>query len=71
MIHLWDEFKFFLLSPRYDPLHSDKGEAGMPRDDESVWLVSSYPSNGRLEQSPQKEKNDSSSRNSIRHTFRE
>ena len=41
LIHLWDETKSFLLSSRYDPLNSGKGEVGLPRDDETIILITS------------------------------
>ena len=81
MIHLWDESKSFLLSSRYDPLHSGKGESGMPRDDESISVLSSSSSNRRLKRSNRgrdkskspnhKDKSDNSSSGSIRDTMRE
>ena len=77
MIHLWDEVKSFLLSSKYDPLHSEKGEAGLPRCDSSLSVLTNSSSSRRVKRSPKgkeslssskKEKQDSSS---IRNTMRE
>ena len=67
MIHLWDEVKSFLLSSKYDPLHSEKGEAGLPRCDSSLSVLTNSSSSMRVKRSP-KGKEDSGS---IRDTMRE
>ena len=67
MIHLWDEVKSFLLSSKYDPLHSEKGEAGLPRCDSSLSVLTNSSSSRRVKRSP-KGKEDSGS---IRDTMRE
>ena len=71
MIYLWDESKSFLLSSRYDPLKSGKGEARLPREDDSTRMVSSSSSSRRSRRLPQKEKNYSNSSNIIKKTMRQ
>ena len=77
MIHLWDETKSFILSSKYDPLDSGKGEAGMPRNDStSTSSLSSASAIRRIERSPSgrgrsKTSIDNSDGGSIRETMRE
>ena len=52
MIHLWDELKSFILSSKYDPLDSGKGEAGMQRDDSTLSSLSSASASRCNDRSP-------------------
>ena len=66
MIHLWDEVKSFLLSSKYDPLHSEKGEAGLPRCDSSLSVLTNSSSSRRVKRSPEGKEDSGSIRDTMR-----